>query len=97
MHQELVGLSSVKTSVIFLTEVELLAFTTDYFQVVLVYDIFYDISMTFLLPSQLLSPKYKPLVYIRVTTCNLFEADIHKIPSSAAESAAMHRFEAWVA
>ncbi|MBQ3546740.1 MAG: hypothetical protein IJA34_17415 [Lachnospiraceae bacterium] len=66
LHQELVGLTSVKTSVIFLTEVELLAFTTDYFQVVLVYDISMTFSMTFLLPSQLLSPEYKPPIYVRV-------------------------------
>ena len=47
---------------------------------------FYDISMTFsttfLFSFKLLSPEYKHTICIRVTTCNLFEIDIHETAST---------------
>ena len=52
----------------FLTEVELLAFTTDYFHVVLVYDIFYDIYLRI--------SEFTYMLLIRVTSCNRISADI---------------------
>lgn len=57
----------------------------------LVHVISMTFSTTFLFSFKLLSPEYKHTICIRVTTCNLFEIDIHKTSSTIHQLKFAHR------